>query len=79
MRLILLLVVLLIIGFLIVKQLDSSSSSAEYEGIISDENTTIPKIPTTPQNVETFKEGINQLMLDTANERAKKIDESLAN
>jgi len=79
MKLISLLIALLIIGFLVQKQLDSSSSSTEYEDIMSHENITVPKVPSAPKEVQKFEKDINNFMLDTADQRTKEIEESLNN
>jgi len=76
MRLISLLIAFLIIGFLVNKQLNSSSSSTEYDGIINNENITTPP-PTSPKDVKKFEKEINDFMLDAADQRAKEIEETL--
>jgi hypothetical protein len=79
MRFISLLIALLIIGFLVKKQLDSDSSSTEYEDIISNENITVPKVPTAPKDIQRFEKDINEFMLNAADQRAKEVEKSLNN
>lgn len=79
MKFISLLIALLIIGFLVKKQLDSSSSNTEYEAIISHENITVPKVPTAPKDVQKFEQDINKFMLDAADQRAQALEASLNN
>lgn len=73
MKLISLLIALLIIGLLIKGQLNSSSTA--QQDIINDGNIAAPKIPTAPQDVKKFEQDINAFMLDTADQRAKQIDQ----
>ncbi len=79
MRIISLLIALLIIGFLVNKQLDSNSSSREYEDIISNENITVPKVPTAPNGIQKFEKDMNEFMLNAADQRAKELEKSLNN
>jgi len=77
MKLISLLIALLIVGFLVKKQLDSSSSNTEYDNLISTENITVPKVPSAPKDVQKFEKDINEFMLDASEQRAKEVAESL--
>jgi len=76
MKFISLIIALLIVGFLVKKQLDSSSSSTESQDIINNENILAPKVPTAPKDVRKFEKDINEFMLD-ADKRAKEVEESL--
>ena len=69
----------MIVGFLVNKQLDSSSSSTEYGDNISNENSIVPKAPTAPKDVQKFEKDINEFMSDAAAQRAKEVEESLNN
>ena len=79
MRIISLLIALLIIGFLVKKQLDSNSSTTEYEDIISNENITVPKVPTAPNDVQKFEKDMNEFILNAADQRAKEVENALNN
>jgi len=79
MKFISLLIALLIIGFLVKKQLDSSSSNPEYEAMINNENLTARKVPTAPKDVQKFEKDINEFMLNAADQRKKEMEESLNN
>jgi len=79
MKFISLLIALLIIGFLVKKQLDSSSSNTEYEEIIGNKTITVPKVPTAPKDVQKFEKDINKFMLEATDQREKEMEESLNN
>ena len=79
MRVISLLIALLVIGFLVKKQLDSNSLSTEYEDIISNENITVPKVPTAPKDVQKFEKDMNEFILNAADQRAKEVEKALNN
>jgi len=79
MKFISLLIALLIVGLLVKKQMDSSSSSSEYDDITGNEIINVPKAPTAPKDVQKFEKDINEFMLNAADQRAKKVEESLNN
>lgn len=70
MRLVLLLIIALIIGFLLEKQLNTSSSDSNaesYSGI--PENGAVPNAPKSREDIQKLRGDLNKLMLDVANER----------
>jgi hypothetical protein len=77
MKLISLLIVLLLIGFLVKKQLDSGSSSTEYDEIIESKNLSTPKVPSSPKGVKKFDVEINDFMKESAEEKERKLEEVL--
>jgi len=77
MKLISLLVALLLIGLLIAKQLKPNSSSNDIENILGSEKFTTPKVPTSPQELQAFENDINKLIQDSADKRARELEESL--
>ncbi len=78
MRLISLLLALLLIGFLITTQLGNSSSKNQANEIIDDENIDV-QVPSSPKELQKFESDINKFVQDNADERAKKLEESLNN
>ncbi len=71
MRLIGLLMALLVVGWLVYGQLNLSVPPT----VVSDDNGA-PRVPTTPQQLEQFDQDINQFVIDSAAERARKIEEN---
>lgn len=72
MKMIGLLLALLVVGWLVYGQLNLSAPSA----IVTDENDTTPRVPTTPQQLEQFDQDINQFVIDSAAERTRQIEEN---
>lgn len=72
MKIISLLIVLLIVGWMLYGQLELISPPPEA---VSDNNDT-PLLPTTPQQLETFDNEINQFVIDSAAERARQIEQN---
>jgi uncharacterized membrane protein YraQ (UPF0718 family) len=71
MRLFLLLITAVIIGFLLEKQLNTSSSDSNteaYSGI--PENGAVPNAPKSQQDIQKLRKDLNKLMQDTADKRA---------
>lgn len=77
MKLILLLIALLIVGLLVNKQLSSSAPSTRYDGVAGSEDVTVPKIPTVPEGVHKFEKDMNELIMDSADKRAKQLEKSM--
>lgn len=74
MRVITLLITILIIGFLVKQKLGSDSSSTD-EKVSSPNNTTIPQVPTTPQDIGKFKNDLNKFIHEKNEQRIKDISE----
>ena len=74
MRLISLLLALLLIGFLVIKQLDSSSSNNKIEEVLKSEDINAPKVPSSPKDLREFDEDINKFIQDNADKRAEELD-----
>jgi len=70
---------LALIAFLVVKQLDSSSSNNQAEKVTTNNNIDSPAIPTSPKDLQKFEQDIDKFILDNADSRAKKLEESLEN
>ena len=77
MKLISLLIALLIIGFLVNKQLNSSSSLKEHDDISDNKNISTPKVPTSPKDVKKFEKEMNDFMQDAAAQKAKRMEDAL--
>jgi uncharacterized membrane protein YraQ (UPF0718 family) len=80
MRLVLLLITALIIGFLLEKQLNTSSSGSNtetYSGI--PENGAVPNAPKSQKEIKNLREDLNNLVLDNADKRNEHIEQSLNN
>jgi hypothetical protein len=77
MKLILLLIALLIVGLLVNKQLNSSSPNTRYGDVADSEDVIVPKIPVVPEDVPKFEKEMKDFIMDSADKRAKKIEESL--
>lgn len=73
MKLISLLIALLLVGYLAVKQLNSTSSNREID------DTETPRAPSSPEELEDFKEDMSQLLQDNADARVRKLEESSEN
>lgn len=72
MKILSLLIALLIMGWLLYGQLVLMSPTPEA---VSDDNNDAPRLPTTPQQLQTFDNEINQFVTDSAAERARQIEE----
>ena len=79
MKLISLLIALLLIGLLVNKQLNSSSSQKQLEELTDIEDVDVPKVPSSPEDINKFEDEINEFVLDSADKRAKKFEENLGN
>ena len=78
MRLILLLISVVFIGFILEKQFNSSSENTGAEASSNAaEQSTLTRTPKNQQDLIKLKNGLNDLMLDSADKRAKRIDQSL--
>lgn len=77
MRLILLLITVVVVGFLLDKQLNTNSTNSNIEA--SSDNSVVPKPPTNKKEILKLKDDLNQLMLDTADKRSERIEQSLNN
>lgn len=73
MRLVLLLIAVVVIGFLMDKQLNTTESNASPNSSIS--NSATPKPPRNSEDLLKLKKDLNQLMQDTADKRAKSIED----
>ncbi|MEH6448885.1 MAG: hypothetical protein V7765_09460 [Oleispira sp.] len=62
-------------GFLLDKQLNTNSSNSNIE--TSSDNSVVPTPPRNQQEILELKEDLNQLMLDTADKRSERIEQSL--
>ena len=74
MRLIILLISLLIVGLLIYRQVGPVSSHKMEEPAEYSESSA-PKVPARPQDVQKFGQDITKFMNDAASDQAKKIDQ----
>jgi hypothetical protein len=79
MKFISLLIALVIIGVLVKTQLNSNSSNAVPEDLRGNEDVSVPKVPTAPKDVPKFEQDINEFIDNSADKRAKEMDESLNN
>lgn len=77
MKLISLLVALVIVGLLINNQMNQSSSRAAHELNQNDSNSTLPRVPSAPQEVKNFEKDINAFILDNPRLRMQEAEESL--
>ena len=77
MKLISLLISLLLVGFLVMQQLNSSSSVDKSIGGLDTESVDIPKVPTSLQGVSKFEKDINSYIQDNADKRAQELEASL--
>jgi uncharacterized membrane protein YraQ (UPF0718 family) len=80
MRLVLLLITALIIGFLLEKQLNTSSSDSNtetYSGI--PENGAVPNAPKSREDIQNLRKDLNNLMQNTTDKRNDSIEQSLNN
>lgn len=77
MKLISLLVALVIVGLLINNQMNQSSSRAAHELNQKDSNSTLPGVPSAPQEVKNFEKDINAFILDNPRLRMQEAEESL--
>ncbi len=73
MKLIALLVGLLIISILAFKQLSPQHEPATVEG--SDQQVTLPKVPTSPEGIKEFEKDMNKFMKDQQQETENKLRE----
>ena len=74
MKLISLLVALLIMGLLVSKQLSSSSSEKKLEQAVEVNGVELPKVPSSPKDLDKFEKDLNQFIQNNANERAKELE-----
>jgi len=75
MKLIALLIAVLLVAFLAMKQLDSSPSKKQIEEEISNsENIKAPKVPTSPDGLESFEKDIDKFIQENADNRASELE-----
>lgn len=72
MRLILLLVAMLIVGLLVTRQIGPTASQGRHWGGESQP----PAVPTRPQDLQQFSEGMDKFLQDSETERRRKIDQA---
>ena len=77
MKFISLIITILIIGFIVKKQMNSSTVTKD--AINNGNDFTTPKIPTAPEDVQKFREDINELMQNTKDKRDEEINKQLNN
>lgn len=75
MRLIILLASLLIVGLLIYRQV-GPGSDLQIEEPVENSNSSVPKVPVRPQDVQKFGQDITRFMNDAASGQAKEIEQS---
>lgn len=72
MRLVLLLITAVIIGFLLEKQLNTSSSNSNTEGYSGiPENGAVPNAPKSREDIQNLRKDLNKLMQNAADKRAE--------
>jgi len=77
MKLISLLISLLLVGFLVMQQLNSSSSvDKSIEGLDTG-SVDVPKLPTSPEGVSKFEKDINSYIQDNADKRSQELEATL--
>lgn len=74
MRLIGMLLALLIIGLLVYRQL-AGSDVPPSPGVPVNTSVDLPKVPSAPKDVPQFEQQMNDFMTETAEQRAKKLEE----
>ena len=72
MRMILVMIVLVVIALLVAKQLQGPVAAPQ--SAVSDEQG-VPHVPTRPQGVPAFEEDINAFTLESAEARARQLEE----
>ena len=77
MKLISLLLGLVIVAYLINKQMTSSLSNNRTNAELDKQDVTLPKTPTTPEEVKDFEKDVNKLIQDLSTERNKELQKSL--
>ncbi len=77
MKMISMLLALLLVGYLAQQQLASTSANSALQDTLSKEGISVPKVPTSLNDVKRFEVDMNKLMQDAADKKAKLIDESL--
>lgn len=75
MRLIVLLLALLFIGYMVAQQIGPPSTTHTKQGLSSYEQGTAPQVPTNLQDLKQFEADMNQFMSDTAEQRAKELEQ----
>lgn len=76
MKIISLLAGLTIIGFIVAKQLDGSSPSAEAGGAAGSQASGTPRVPTAPADVKSFEKDMNDFIQDTSKRRAEELEDA---
>lgn len=68
-----LLLALLVVGWLLYGQLALMSPAPQA---INDEDNVVPRVPTTPQQLDAFEQDINQFVTESAAERARQTEQN---
>ena len=76
MKLISLMIGLIIVAYLVNKQMTSELSNTERNKILDKQDNVLPKIPTTPKEVEGFETDMNKLIHDLSSERNKELEKA---
>ncbi len=79
MRLIVLVIVLALIGFLVNKQLNSSSAQKQLESAIGEQGIDVPKVPSSPEDLKKFEKDLNNFVKNDAKRRAKELEKEAGN
>jgi len=74
MRLMLLLIALLIVGLLVNQQLSQTAREPQPQTGDQATSSELPQIPTRPQELQQFKQDMDNYMQDAAAERAEKLE-----
>ena len=76
MKLISLMIGLIIVAYLVNKQMTSELSNTERNKKHDKQDNVLPKIPTTPKEVEGFETDMNKLIHDLSSERNKELEKA---
>lgn len=72
MKMVGMLLALLIVGWLLYSQLGLLSPSPQA---VNEDANNAPRVPATPQQLDAFEADINQFVIDSADERARQIEQ----
>ncbi len=77
MRLISLLLALLLVAFLVVKQLNSSSSQSQVKQVLGSDGVDIPKVPSSPKDLQNFEGDMDKFIQDNADKRSEHLEKAM--
>ena len=68
---------LLLVAFLVVKQLNSSSSQSQVKQVLGSDGVDIPKVPSSPKDLQNFEGDMDKFIQDNADKRSEHLEKAM--